>query len=238
MKFFLPLVFLIIGVGCVSIPQQQHTTLPVNDQEMDQQSDVVIEEPVSSSAAPSATVTELPPMTNSNRTINGQEDLAIEYSRAVLHTNLGDITVALFVDKSPKTVNNFLNLAKSGEYDGTKFHRIIVDFMIQGGDLLSKDDSKVAMWGTGGPNYRFEDEFNDEPLVRGSLAMANAGPNTNGSQFFIVTAPETPWLNGKHTNFGEVVEGMNVVETIEKVSTGPQDRPLIPIVVESVELVK
>ncbi|OIO20167.1 MAG: peptidylprolyl isomerase [Candidatus Magasanikbacteria bacterium CG1_02_41_34] len=170
--------------------------------------------------------------------MNGQEDLAIEYSRAVLHTNLGDITVALFVDKSPKTVNNFLNLAKAGEYDGTKFHRIIVDFMIQGGDLLSKDDSKVAMWGTGGPNYRFEDEFNDEPLVRGSLAMANAGPNTNGSQFFIVTAPETPWLNGKHTNFGEVVEGMNVVETIEKVSTGPQDRPLIPIVVESVELVK
>ncbi|KKS53198.1 MAG: Peptidyl-prolyl cis-trans isomerase [Candidatus Magasanikbacteria bacterium GW2011_GWC2_42_27] len=108
--------------------------------------------------------------------------------------------------------------------------------MIQGGDLLSIDDSKSAMWGTGGPSYRFEDEFNDEPLVRGSLAMANAGPNTNGSQFFIVTAPETPWLDGKHTNFGHVVEGMNVVEAIEASATGPQDRPLSPIVLESIVL--
>ncbi len=170
------------------------------------------------------------------RTLANQKDLAAEYNAAILHTNLGDITVAFYADESPKTVNNFLNLAEAGEYNGTKFHRVIKDFMIQGGDPLSKDDSKQAMWGTGGPDYRFEDEFNDKPLVRGSLAMANAGPNTNGSQFFIVTAPQTPWLDGKHTNFGYVYDSMNVVEKIEGAQTAPGDRPLENIIVESVEL--
>ena|SRR3989339_97850 len=232
MKYLFTLtLFFLLGVGCGQQIPVSNTDAEVPDLYAGNQEDVP---PVSAGI-------DTPPqsdntMTNINRTINGQEDLASEYSRAVLHTNLGNITVEFFGDKSPKTVNNFLNLAKTGEYDGTKFHRIIADFMIQGGDLLSIDDSKSAMWGTGGPSYRFEDEFNDEPLVRGSLAMANAGPNTNGSQFFIVTAPETPWLDGKHTNFGHVVEGMNVVEAIEAVATGPQDRPLSPIVLESIVL--
>ncbi|PIR75979.1 MAG: peptidylprolyl isomerase [Candidatus Magasanikbacteria bacterium CG10_big_fil_rev_8_21_14_0_10_42_10] len=176
-------------------------------------------------------------MQTSYSTLPGQTDLAFQFNAVVLHTNKGDITVSLFADKSPKTVNNFLNLAQAGEYTGTKFHRVIKDFMIQGGDPLSKDDSKKSSWGTGGPNYRFEDEFNDVPLVRGSLAMANAGPNTNGSQFFIVTAPETSWLNGKHTNFGVVTTGMDVVQNIEQSPTGSQDQPISPIVVERVDLV-
>ncbi|PIR03401.1 MAG: peptidylprolyl isomerase [Candidatus Magasanikbacteria bacterium CG11_big_fil_rev_8_21_14_0_20_43_7] len=169
-------------------------------------------------------------------TLSGQKDLASQYNTAILHTTMGDITIRFFADASPKTVNNFLNLAQAGEYDGTKFHRVIKDFMIQGGDPLSKYESKQAMWGTGGPEYRFEDEFNDEPLVRGSLAMANAGPGTNGSQFFIVTAPETPWLDGKHTNFGYVVEGMDVVEKIENVQTVAGDRPVESVVIKSIEL--
>jgi len=222
---------MLLGAGCEQQTPVNNADAEVSNLYADIQEDVPpAAAGISTSSQPDNT------MTTSNRTIKDQEDLAAEYSRAILHTNLGDITVEFFADKSPKTVNNFLNLAKAGEYDGTKFHRVIADFMIQGGDLLSKDDSKEAMWGTGGPNYRFEDEFNDVPLVRGSLAMANAGPNTNGSQFFIVTAPETPWLDGKHTNFGKVVEGMNVVESVEKAPTGPQDRPLTPIVVESVEL--
>lgn len=154
-------------------------------------------------------------------------------SKAVIKTNKGDITVE-FYKESPKTVENFVKLAQEGFYDGTKFHRIIDNFMIQGGDPLTKDDSKKQLWGTGGPDYRFEDEFNDHKLVRGSLAMANAGPNTNGSQFFIVTAPETAWLDGKHTNFGHVIEGMEVVEAIEGVATDMRDAPVEPVVIESI----
>lgn len=166
------------------------------------------------------------------------KDLANEYKFAVLKTNLGDIKVSFYSDASPETVNNFLTLAEKGFYDGVKFHRVIKDFMIQGGDPLSKDDSNKDMWGTGGPGYKFEDEFNDKPLVRGSLAMANAGPNTNGSQFFIVTAPATPWLDGRHTNFGEVVEGMDVVDKIENSEKDGRDRPLKDVVINSIELIK
>ncbi|MEI6529095.1 MAG: peptidylprolyl isomerase [Candidatus Falkowbacteria bacterium] len=135
------------------------------------------------------------------------------------------------------TVNNFLNLAQSGFYNGTKFHRIIKDFMIQGGDPLSKE-SNTAVWGTGGPGYQFKDEFNSHKLVLGSLAMANAGAGTNGSQFFIVTIPETPRLDGKHTNFGQVTAGLDVVKKIEAVETGVNDRPIEPVVVNSIELLK
>ena len=166
------------------------------------------------------------------------KDLTKQYSQAIIKTNLGDITVKFYSEDSPITVNNFLNLAKNGFYNNTKFHRVIKDFMIQGGDPLSKEDSMTSRWGTGGPGYKFQDEFNNHKLVKGSLAMANSGPNTNGSQFFIVTAEATPWLDGKHTNFGEVINGMDVVEKIEASKTGAQDRPLKNIVINSIELIK
>ncbi len=158
------------------------------------------------------------------------------YTEATIKTSMGDIVVKLYGAESPKTVENFAKLAKDGFYNGVRFHRVIKDFMIQGGDPLSKDDAKMDMWGTGGPGYTFADEINTKKLVRGSLAMANAGPNTNGSQFFIVTKDATPWLDGKHTNFGEVVSGMEVVQAIEGVKVGVNDRPLAPITITGVEL--
>ncbi|NTV22571.1 MAG: peptidylprolyl isomerase [Candidatus Yonathbacteria bacterium] len=164
------------------------------------------------------------------------DGVAHAVSRAMIRTSVGTITVELFGDKAPQTVKNFTTLAGQGFYDGTKFHRIIKDFMIQGGDPLSKDDAMQARWGTGGPGYTFADEINSEKLVRGTIAMANAGPNTNGSQFFIVTAEATPWLDGHHTVFGKVVSGMDVVAAIEAVATDASDKPLQPIVVESITL--
>jgi cyclophilin family peptidyl-prolyl cis-trans isomerase len=154
---------------------------------------------------------------------------------AVLKTNYGDITVELYADKAPKTVANFIKLAESKFYDGTLFHRVIKGFMIQGGDPLTKGSDKTV-YGTGGPGYAFEDEINDVKLVRGVLAMANAGPNTNGSQFFIVTAPATPWLDGQHTVFGKVIAGMDVVDKIENTQTGPNDLPVNEIKVTGVEV--
>ena len=149
-------------------------------------------------------------------------------STATLHTNHGPIAVELFDEDAPKTVANFVKLAGDGFYDGVIFHRIIPDFMIQGGDPTGT--------GSGGPGYQFEDEFNSRPVVRGALAMANAGPNTNGSQFFIVTADACPWLDGKHTVFGRVTDGMDVVTEIEAVETDARDRPREDVVIESVEL--
>ncbi|MAF14199.1 MAG: peptidylprolyl isomerase [Parcubacteria group bacterium] len=157
-------------------------------------------------------------------------------TQAVLKTNLGNITLEFYSEDSPKTVENFLKLAKDGFYDGTKFHRVIKDFMIQGGDPLSKDDVNKARWGTGGPGYQFADEFNSHKLVKGSLAMANSGPNTNGSQFFIVTADSTPWLDGKHTNFGWVTSGLEIVEQIQATAVDPSDKPLENVIIESIEL--
>jgi cyclophilin family peptidyl-prolyl cis-trans isomerase len=149
-------------------------------------------------------------------------------SQATLHTNAGPITVRFFDDDAPKTVANFRKLAADGFYDGLIFHRVIKEFMIQGGDPEGT--------GTGGPGYTFEDEINDHKIVRGALAMANAGPNTNGSQFFIVTTDAAPWLDGKHTVFGEVTDGMENVDSIEGTETGPGDRPSEPQVIERVEL--
>jgi peptidyl-prolyl cis-trans isomerase B (cyclophilin B) len=149
-------------------------------------------------------------------------------SRATLHTTAGPIVVELFDDDAPKTVANFRKLAGDGFYDDLVFHRIIKDFMIQGGCPEGT--------GRGGPGYTFEDEFNDHKVVRGALAMANAGPNTNGSQFFIVTTESAPWLDGKHTVFGEVVEGMDAVDAIEGTATDASDRPLEPQVIQRVEL--
>ncbi|HRY62669.1 MAG TPA: peptidylprolyl isomerase [Candidatus Paceibacterota bacterium] len=154
---------------------------------------------------------------------------------ATMKTNMGDIVLELYKDKAPVTVENFVKLSNSGFYNGTKFHRVIKDFMIQGGD----PNSKLADWSThgmGGPGYAFEDEINDIKLVAGVLAMANAGPNTNGSQFFIVTAESTPWLDGKHTAFGKVIGGMDIVKKIEDVATGQNDHPLEDVVVESISI--
>ena len=149
-------------------------------------------------------------------------------SRAILHTTAGRVTVELFDEDAPKTVANFRKLAGEGFYDGLVFHRVIRDFMIQGGCPQGT--------GTGGPGYTFEDEFNDHKVVRGALAMANAGPNTNGSQFFIVTTEAAPWLDGKHTVFGQVTEGIDVVDRLEGVQTDGSDRPQEPIGISAIEL--
>jgi cyclophilin family peptidyl-prolyl cis-trans isomerase len=149
-------------------------------------------------------------------------------SQATLHTSHGAIAIELFDDDAPKTVANFRELAGKGFYDGLIFHRVIKDFMIQGGCPQGT--------GTGGPGYTFVDEINEHKIVRGTLAMATAGPNTNGSQFFIVTADATPWLDGKHTAFGQVVDGMDAVDAIEGSETGPGDKPTTDVVIERVEL--
>jgi cyclophilin family peptidyl-prolyl cis-trans isomerase len=149
-------------------------------------------------------------------------------SKATLHTNAGAIEVELFDGDAPKTVENFRKLAGDGFYDGLIFHRVIPDFMIQGGCPEGT--------GTGGPGYTFEDEINDHKIVKGALAMANAGPDTNGSQFFIVTTEAAPWLDGKHTVFGEITDGMDTVFAIEKTETGPDDKPVSPQTIERVEL--
>ena len=145
-------------------------------------------------------------------------------SKATMHTNHGPIVLELFEDDAPKTVENFVKLSRDGFYDGLTFHRIIRDFMIQSGCPQGT--------GTGGPGYEFEDEINDHKIERGALAMANRGPGTNGSQFFIVTTEAAPWLDGKHTVFGEVEAGMDAVDAIEGVETGAGDKPVEPVLIE------
>ena len=149
-------------------------------------------------------------------------------SEAVMKTTEGDITFELFDEDAPKTVSNFKQLAGQGFYDGLIFHRVIPDFMIQGGCPEGT--------GTGGPGYTFEDEINEHKVVRGALAMANAGPNTNGSQFFIVTTDAAPWLDGKHTVFGEVTGGMDVVDRICATQTDSRDRPVDAIGIDTLSI--
>jgi cyclophilin family peptidyl-prolyl cis-trans isomerase len=156
--------------------------------------------------------------------------------QAILETSEGDITIELFGDDAPRTVANFAKLARAGFYDGTAFHRVIKDFMIQGGDPLSKDDTQVQRWGSGGPGYTFDDEIHErnrnEP---GTISMANAGPNTNGSQFFINTA-HNDFLDSKHTVFGRVISGMEAVRRIEESETDGRDRPLRSVVLRRVSV--
>jgi cyclophilin family peptidyl-prolyl cis-trans isomerase len=149
-------------------------------------------------------------------------------SAATMKTSEGDIRIELFDDDAPETVANFRKLAEDGFYDGLTFHRVIPDFMVQGGCPEGT--------GTGGPGYMFDDEFNDHKVVRGALAMANAGPNTNGSQFFIVTADSCPHLDGKHTVFGQVTDGMDVVDAISAVATDQRDSPLEPVGIAALEV--
>ncbi|HZG35522.1 MAG TPA: peptidylprolyl isomerase [Gaiellaceae bacterium] len=147
---------------------------------------------------------------------------------ATIHTSEGPISFELFPDEAPKTVENFTKLARDGFYDGLSFHRVIPDFMIQGG--CPRGD------GTGGPGYQFEDEFNDHKVERGALAMANAGPNTNGSQFFVVTTAAAPWLDGKHTVFGKITSGQDVADRIAAVERDSRDQPVDPVLIERIEL--
>ena len=147
---------------------------------------------------------------------------------ATVQTNHGAIDIELFPAEAPKTVDNFVKLARDGFYDGVIFHRVIPDFMVQGGDPTGT--------GSGGPGYSFEDEFNDHRVERGALAMANAGPNTNGSQFFIVTTEAASWLDGKHTVFGRVTDGMDVVDAISSLETDARDRPREDVVIDRVDV--
>jgi peptidyl-prolyl cis-trans isomerase B (cyclophilin B) len=147
---------------------------------------------------------------------------------ATLHTSQGAIALELFDDDAPKTVENFVKLARDGFYDGVIFHRVIPDFMIQGGDPTGT--------GRGGPGYTFEDEINDHKVERGALAMANAGPDTNGSQFFIVTTDSAPWLDGKHTVFGRVTDGMDVVDAISEVERDMNDKPRSDVTIDRVSV--
>ena len=149
-------------------------------------------------------------------------------TQTTIHTSEGPIAVELYPEDAPKTVDNFTRLASDGFYDGLVFHRVIPDFMIQGGCPEGT--------GTGGPGYTFEDEPNEHRVTRGALAMANAGPNTNGSQFFIVTADACPWLDGKHTVFGQVSSGQDVVDRISQVDRDARDRPTTPVTIDRVEL--
>ena len=191
----------------------------------------------SSLANKSASSTDKVPNTDKSKTSNTQKTMQpSNITSATFHTNKGDITIEFFTQKSPNTVANFIKLASSGFYDGVKFHRVIKGFMIQGGDPLTKDDSKVDEWGTGGPGYKFADEFgagNSNDV--GTIAMANAGPNTNGSQFFI-NVNANNFLDGKHTVFGKVTSGMDVVTAIENVQTGQNDRPVSPVIINSISL--
>ena len=169
-----------------------------------------------------------------NSNINNNKKENIMY--ATLHTNMGDIKIEFLEEYAPNTVANFKTLASENFYNGVKFHRVIKGFMIQGGDPLTKDDTKASMWGTGGPGYKFDDEITEmNSNAIGTISMANAGPNTNGSQFFINVANNN-FLNDKHTVFGKVVAGMDVVTKIENTPTAPGDRPITPVVIESITL--
>jgi cyclophilin family peptidyl-prolyl cis-trans isomerase len=182
---------------------------------------------IASSTAPAA-----PAIVSTATTTNNQNIMS-----ATLHTSMGDITIEFYPAEAPKTVANFIKLAQSGYYDGTKFHRVIKGFMDQGGDPLTKDDSKQAQWGTGGPGYTIPDEISPSLTnVAGTMAMANTGqPNTGGSQFFI-NAVDNPSLNGGYTVFGKVTAGMDVVTAINNVPVDSSDRPLTPVVLQSITL--
>jgi cyclophilin family peptidyl-prolyl cis-trans isomerase len=167
------------------------------------------------------------PITETN---NNQNNMNI----ATIETTMGTVVLELFREQAPKTVENFVKLAQSGFYDGTRFHRVIAGFMIQGGDPLTKDLSMAGRWGTGGPGYTFADEISaSNRNLAGTIAMANAGPNTNGSQFFVNVA-DNNFLDTKHTVFGKVTLGMDVVKKIETAPTGAGDRPVTDVIVTKV----
>ncbi len=171
-----------------------------------------------------------------NNIINPSTNNNMSNMIIIMKTNFGEIEIELFSSDAPKTVENFIKLSKADFYNGTKFHRVIKGFMIQGGDPLTKDDSMKDKWGMGGPGYAFNDEIhsNNHNIV-GTISMANSGPNTNGSQFFINTS-DNNFLDDKHTVFGKVINGMEVVKSIENIETQSMDRPISDVVIESIIL--
>lgn len=233
------LTFALVLSGCSQTAETEKQTDTSSGKSTEEQNNSKLAEELNSKNSSTSKQTQPNPTKKTTMTPTTQDNSALleKYQGAVLKTNLGEIELEFFAQESPVTVGNFFKLAQEKFYDGTKFHRVIKDFMIQGGDPNSKDDD----WsndGTGGPGYAFQDEFNSQKLVRGSLAMANSGPNTNGSQFFIVTAESTPWLDGKHTNFGKVTKGIEVVDKIEKVEVNGNDHPTQDVVIESVVLIE
>lgn len=213
LQIFLSIVFLIIVGGLIYFTMQSNLKYEIKD-----------------------TKQILNPKSEVNN--NEIENTNMENQIIVFKTNQGDIKLEIFADKAPNTANNFITLVKEGFYNGTRFHRVIKDFMIQGGDPLTKDESQKMYWGTGGPGYKFEDEFGEGlSNVSGTISMANSGPNTNGSQFFINTADNT-FLDGKHAVFGKVIEGMEIVTKIEETETDSGDRPLNDMIIESVSIVE
>jgi peptidylprolyl isomerase len=222
-RILLPLICVVILAGGVYLlsPKDKKAAGPVSEPYSTEPTSVPPGTPDPTNTGSQVTGT----VTNDNQKI----------MNATIHTNMGDITIELAKDK-PNTVANFVKLASEGFYNGTKFHRVIDGFMNQGGDPLTKDDSKAAFWGTGGPGYKFADEIGtNNKNSAGTIAMANAGPNTNGSQFFINVA-DNSFLDPKHTVFGKVTKGMDVVMAINKVETGEGDRPIKPVVINSIDL--
>ena len=216
------LALLLVGAGCSTTPTATTPASTSNDA-------------YSQLTVDTASPTPVTPMPTSTTPDAGAVNPA-KITTATLHTSMGDVTIEFFPDQAPKTVENFIKLAQSGFYNDVKFHRVIKDFMIQGGDPLTKDDSLSSEWGTGGPGYKFADEIsaNNKNDV-GTIAMANAGPNTNGSQFFI-NVNANNFLDTKHTVFGKVVKGMEVVTAIENTPTSAGDRPVTAVVIKSIDL--
>ena len=217
-KFLIPLFALALLIGC------SPKTTPMMNTDGTMNSD--------SSAATSSTPAIVPSSTATSTETPGFDGKMLTGTHTVvMKTDKGDITIELNADKAPKTVTNFVVLAKAGYYNGLTFHRVIPDFMIQGGDPDGNGTGGTSIYGE-----TFEDEPNDLQMVRGALAMANRGPNTNGSQFFIVQAPATPWLQGRHTVFGRVTKGLDIVDAIVHVAADANDKPVTPVTF-SVEVV-
>lgn len=232
MKNFLILIAcIIVAVLAYSYISKKNTTessltIPANEQGMNtnQESNTYGTSTTATSTPSVASSTTESPLSNKNK----------KSMNVTLKTNKGIIKIELFDSRVPNTTANFRKLAEAGFYNGVKFHRIIKGFMIQSGDPLTKDDSRSAEWGTGGPGYKFPDEITAENKNDvGTISMANAGPNTNGSQFFINVNPNN-FLDGKHTVFGKVISGMDIVTEIENTPTDGSDRPLSPVIIESV----
>jgi cyclophilin family peptidyl-prolyl cis-trans isomerase len=252
-------ILMMIGVAAITLTlsacgtQNNSDNLNGTDVSPEATNNVSVESPVvpivseikTTQSENTSTITTTTTTTNSKedltRVVSGQKDLLKDYTKAIIKTSEGDIIIK-FYPEAPITVNNFMNLAQKGFYDGTKFHRIMEAFMIQGGDPLTKN-TDASVYGTGGPGYAFKNEDSGHKLVAGNIAMANAGMNTNGSQFFIVTATSTPFLDGGYTNFGEVLSGMSVVRKIEasKVTQSPSGEMSVPVdyvTVKSVQIIK
>jgi cyclophilin family peptidyl-prolyl cis-trans isomerase len=226
-KYMIVAFVVVVGALAILFLIQNRGTL-IDDQFMDISNDLT--NPSSNDQANKIT------SPDAEQSVENKDNMTQKTSSATLHTNKGNITIEFFDTKTPKTVANFLKLAGEGFYDGTKFHRVIKGFMIQGGDPLTKDDSKKAEWGRGDPGYKFADEIGgDNKNDKGTISMANSGPNTNGSQFFINVA-DNNFLDDKHTVFGKVTSGMDIAGKIENTQTGPGDVPLEPVIIESITL--